>query len=236
MSLTEDFEIQVEATLEGKRIVWNHQVRVYDEKPRQFLSSYRQLVRWAQGRWFVTFRNTKRLFQALFRKELPLREGVSLLSFMYSPLSYFVVIYQFLGEIILRLMGPGTPPDVAPKAVEKLAQSGSLTTVIGLILFLYSFFFLFYMADWMDNGRRFSLKTLPMMLISFLTNMVLSTVAQIVGVFRYKQQNQWVKTEHFIRKEDADEAIISEETSGPIARHRDKKAAIRKAAADTSES
>ena len=33
MSLTEDFEIQVEATLEGRRILWNHTTRVYDEKP-----------------------------------------------------------------------------------------------------------------------------------------------------------------------------------------------------------
>ena len=52
-SLTEDIEIQVEATLDGRRILWNHNTRVYDEKPTSFRASVRQKTRWAQGHWFV---------------------------------------------------------------------------------------------------------------------------------------------------------------------------------------
>jgi cellulose synthase/poly-beta-1,6-N-acetylglucosamine synthase-like glycosyltransferase len=58
MSLTEDFELQVEATCEGKRILWNNNVRIYDEKPTRWRASLRQRIRWAQGHWFVCFKNT----------------------------------------------------------------------------------------------------------------------------------------------------------------------------------
>lgn len=67
MSLTEDFELQIEATCDGKRILWNNNVRIYDEKPTRFYASFRQRTRWAQGHWFVAFKNTGRLFRALFR-------------------------------------------------------------------------------------------------------------------------------------------------------------------------
>ena len=50
MSLTEDFELQIEATCDGKRILWNNNVRIYDEKPTRFCASFRQRTRWAQVR------------------------------------------------------------------------------------------------------------------------------------------------------------------------------------------
>lgn len=72
MSLTEDFELQIESTCEGKRILWNHNVRIYDEKPTAFRASFRQRTRWAQGHWFVAFKNTGKLFRALFQRKDPL--------------------------------------------------------------------------------------------------------------------------------------------------------------------
>ena len=54
MTLTEDYEMQVEAILEGRRILWNHFTRVYDEKPTRLTAAIRQRVRWGQGHWYVT--------------------------------------------------------------------------------------------------------------------------------------------------------------------------------------
>ncbi len=48
-SLTEDFEFQVKAMLDGVRTTWAHEAIVYDEKPRSFRVSCKQRIRWMQG-------------------------------------------------------------------------------------------------------------------------------------------------------------------------------------------
>ena len=40
------------------------------------------------------------------------------------------------------------------------------------------------------------LSTLPVMLVSFVANMVIAAISQIWGLFRYRHQHTWVKTEH----------------------------------------
>ncbi|NLB91097.1 MAG: glycosyltransferase family 2 protein [Clostridiales bacterium] len=214
LSLTEDFEIQVEATLEKKRILWNQQVRVYDEKPRQIKASYKQLVRWAQGRWFVTFNNTGKLFRAVKNREISFREGLSVFTFMYTPISYFVAIFQVLAQIILNITAPAIVKETVPIAkriVETGQQGGWLMTIVAAIVFVYSYFFLFYIADYLDNGMKPSWRTFPYMIGSFLTNMVLATLAQVEGIFKYKDQNNWVKTEHFITTDAEGETHIGYE-------------------------
>ena len=78
MSLTEDTELQFTATLEGKRVLWNNHVRVYDEKPTKWRASLRQRIRWAQGHWFVAFRNTGRSLKAVFTGKISVWEFVSM--------------------------------------------------------------------------------------------------------------------------------------------------------------
>lgn len=92
MSLTEDFELQIEATCDGKRILWNNNVRIYDEKPTRFYASFRQRTRWAQGHWFVAFKNTGRLFRALFQRRIRLGEFISTFFYMYSLTPYVMFI------------------------------------------------------------------------------------------------------------------------------------------------
>lgn len=100
MSLTEDFELQIEATCDGKRILWNNNVRIYDEKPTRFYASFRQRTRWAQGHWFVAFKNTGRLFRALFPEAHP-AGGIYLHVFLY------VQPYPLCGAD--GAAGPGAP-------------------------------------------------------------------------------------------------------------------------------
>ena len=49
-----------------------------------------------------------------------------------------------------------------------------------------------------------------MMLFSFITNTILSTGAQIEGIIKYKQQDQWVKTDHCISKSSSEQVALKE--------------------------
>ena len=188
MSLTEDFEIQVEATLEGRRILWNHVTRVYDEKPTSMRASIRQKIRWGQGHWFVALHNTRKLFSSLFTGRIGVGEFLSLLTYMYSLSAYVVILIQAAAVLGLWLIDPGKP-------LVDFSLTGMLT---GAAVFSYSYLFLFYLADWMDNRIPFSLKTIPVMVGGFVANTIVGAFNQIVGLLRCRNQQHWVKTEHAI--------------------------------------
>lgn len=66
VSLTEDLEIQTIATIKNKRIEYNGNVRIYDEKPTKLKASFIQRTRWAQGHWWLFFKYVPILFLQLF--------------------------------------------------------------------------------------------------------------------------------------------------------------------------
>ena len=192
MSLTEDIEIQVEATNEGRRILWNHGVRVYDEKPTSLKASTVQKIRWAQGHWFVALRNTPETFRALKEKRISVKEFVSVMLYMYSLSTYLVTLVQLVLMALLLLL-PG---------FTYAAQAASPTASIGgVLLFAYSYFALFYIADWVDNRLPFKWSTVPLMLVSFVASMIVGVISQLVGLARYKNQHTWAKTEHKLHGE-----------------------------------
>ena len=195
MSLTEDFEIQVEATLEGRRILWNHFTRVYDEKPTSLIASIRQKIRWGQGHWYVALHNTGKLFRALSAGRIGFGEFLSLLTYMYSIAAYVVVGVQLLASLGLCLVVPGRP-------FFDFSLSGLL---VGGITFGYTYFFLFYLADWMDNRIRFDIRTIPDMIGGFFANLVVGVFNEVVGLIRCGDQQHWVKTDHAIGAENAGE-------------------------------
>ena len=65
-SLTEDLEIETIATIRNKRIAYNGNVRVYDEKPTKVRAAFVQRTRWAQGHWYLFFKYTPILLIQLF--------------------------------------------------------------------------------------------------------------------------------------------------------------------------
>ena len=188
MSLTEDFEIQVEATLEGRRILWNHVARVYDEKPTTLRASIRQKIRWGQGHWFVALRNTGKLFRSFFSGKIRVGEFLSLLTYMYSVSTIVLSLIQAAATVALWAMDTSKP----------LLDFSVGGVALGAALFAYSYFFLFYLADWMDNHIAFSLKTIPVMIGGFFANLIVSVFNQIGGLIRYRDQQHWVKTDHAI--------------------------------------
>lgn len=196
MSLTEDFELQIEATCEGRRIVWNNNVRIYDEKPTRFRASFRQRIRWAQGHWFVAFKNTPKLIRAFLKGKIKPLEFFSTFLYMYSLTPFvFLVIQQALGAVveIFKLAG------LVEKAAASITLASWLTLNLpGIAIFFYMFVFLFYVAEAMDNHIKPSLKVLLPMLWSISINTVVAGWAQVVGLWKHRHQNQWVKTEHRI--------------------------------------
>jgi cellulose synthase/poly-beta-1,6-N-acetylglucosamine synthase-like glycosyltransferase len=196
MSLTEDFELQIEATCDGKRILWNHNVRIYDEKPTRFKASLRQRIRWAKGHWFVAFKNTPRLFRALKAGRVSFKEFVSTFLYMYSLTPYVVLVLQLLLGLAINIFEwTGLLSQVA--AAASLA-SWLLVNLPSILLFFYSFILLFYVGDRMDNGNRFNLRFFIPMCVSVLLNTLLAGLAQIIGLLKHKKQDSWDKTEHCI--------------------------------------
>ena len=199
MSLTEDFEIQVEATLAGRRILWNHVARVYDEKPTSMKASIRQKIRWGQGHWFVALHNTGRLFRALGTGQIGFGEFLSLLTYMYSISAYVLVLLQAVLSLCMWLAGGITP-------TLNLTWQSLLS---GAAMFSYCYLVLFYLSDWLDNGIAFSLKTIPVMVGGFFANLIVGMFNQVVGLLRCGDQQHWVKTDHGIsaRKLQAPSAV-----------------------------
>jgi cellulose synthase/poly-beta-1,6-N-acetylglucosamine synthase-like glycosyltransferase len=188
MSLTEDFEIQVEATLEGRRILWNHNTRVYDEKPTKLRAAIRQRMRWGQGQWYVTFRNTGKVFRSLFKGQITFGEFLSLLTYMYSVAALPLSIIQGIATVAVWLINPVKP-------LIDLSVSGVLA---GVGVLAYSYFFLFYLADWMDNHIAFSIRTIPLMIGGFVANAIVGAFMQVGGLIKFRDQQHWVKTDHAI--------------------------------------
>lgn len=201
-SLTEDIEIQVEATLDGRRILWNHNTRVYDEKPTTFRASVRQKIRWGQGHWFVALRNTGKLFSALFHKRISVGEFISVFLYMYSLSAYVVTLLMLILSAALLL----------PCFHQTGAATQWWSQLIGAMIFMYSYFGLFYLSDWVDNGIPFRVSTLPVMLVSCVVNMAVSAISQVVGLCRCRNQQHWVKTEHKIdRANEQRDSMIEDE-------------------------
>ena len=196
MSLTEDFELQVEATCEGKRILWNNNVRIYDEKPTRWRASLRQRIRWAQGHWFVCFKNTRRIFRALRARKIGFGEFMSTFLYVYSLTPFIVILIQTVLSLVLQTFTwTGLLPPVG----------GSITfwdwvkvNLPSFIMFIYSFILLFYLADWLDNRVRFNPLSLLKNILSLGLNTLIVAIAQIWGLFRFRHQKVWVKTSHQI--------------------------------------
>ncbi|MDR0898459.1 MAG: glycosyltransferase family 2 protein [Oscillospiraceae bacterium] len=209
-SLTEDFEMQVDVTLHGGHILWNHDARIYDEKPTNLLAAFRQNLRWSQGRWFVALRNTPKLLKEWIRHRLPFREMLSLLAYMYAMAAPVFLLFM-LAVGAIKLVQPllfGKAMAIAVTAAQVAADAGQppidqlvaqFAPLPSLLMFLYSFVLLYWWAERVDNKRRLRLRELPFVLVSYFINLINVSVAQVIGLLKYKQQNKWDKTRHKIR-------------------------------------
>jgi len=106
-SLTEDLEFQVKALLNGFRVTWAHEAKVFDEKPLTMKQSMQQRQRWMQGHCTVASRYLpKLLWQGIRQRDLALLDAA-----IYCCNPYFVMLCGFalLYEVFQRLPVLHTP-------------------------------------------------------------------------------------------------------------------------------
>ena len=216
MSLTEDFELQIEATCEGRKVLWNNQVRVYDEKPTRLRACVRQRTRWAQGHWYVAFKNTPRMFRALVQGKISFWEFLSTLFSMYNLIPFvFLVIEMLLGLVVQVFKWTGL---VAPEVSVISLGSFYSFNAPAILLFLYSLVFLYYVGDWMDNRRYPHITEIPCLVLSVLINTFISGFTHVLGLLKFRQQSNWVKTDHSIKRSSSIAAqLLAEEESDKTA-------------------
>ena len=136
----------------------------------------------------MTFHETGNLFRAFFGRKISVWEFMSVLTHMYNGSVYALLLLQSICSLLLCLIDP----------TKELFHFSPEGLVYSLAVFTYSFFFLFYYADWVDNGIRFSIRSLPVTIAAYVINIFIGFISQIYGLIHCRDQQHWAKTEHGI--------------------------------------
>lgn len=193
-SYTEDFELQVELSNQGKKSTWNHFAKVYDEKPNSFLASHRQRTRWAQGHWFVAITTTFRQIRQIVKSKnvVNFMNRVETLFYSYSmirPVIYCLILILSCIDKRLFLYLPN---------LFSLALYWGGIEILNFIVIPF-----IYITE--EGNRYFSKQKNILMkillyfrlIIGFIWNSLTYLLAQLLGfVTWYFPQNKWRKTVH----------------------------------------
>ncbi|MGF1919538.1 glycosyltransferase family 2 protein [Enterococcus faecalis] len=193
-SYTEDFELQVELSIEGKHSGWNHFAIVYDEKPNSLTASHHQRTRWAQGHWFVAFSTTKRQLISIIQSKslLELLNKFETLIYSYSMIRpVAILIILMLGTVDVRVLQ--FFPNLFSFAMFWLFMEFLNYLVIPFVFLVQEA--KIYFDD--ENSLYKKCLFLIRLVLAFVYNALTYMVAQVIGFFTwYKPQNKWNKTEH----------------------------------------
>ncbi len=185
-SLTEDLEIQTIATLKGKRIVFNGNVRIYDEKPTGLRQSIVQRTRWAQGHWFIAFKYVGRLFISLFNpKQIKnIFRKIDNIIYLLGMLNYINIIIMFGLDAYFKI--------VNINVINPITTS----IMLGVSCYLYFQLFIASIYDGTPKEKKYAL-------IEFIPNVIAFTFygwtyiyCAIIGLFKCHNQTVWKKTVH----------------------------------------
>ena len=205
-SLTEDLEIQTVATIKGKTIAYNHNARIYDEKPTSLRASIIQKTRWEQGYWYCFFKYGWRLllgifnpkqFKNIFRR---IDNLIQLSSCYFYTSSLILLVFNF----VLMCCGISFTHS-------KLINIISIVASILLIV-------LVPISSLYDGTKEEKKKTLLMFVPNYFCFMISNAVyiyASIVGLFKCGNQKVWRKTVHKVtsRQTDNEGPVMAETKS-----------------------
>ena len=192
-SLTEDMEMQLLFTRNGERILWNHYAKVYDEKPTNAATAFKQRTRWSQGHWYVSLRNAGPLIRAFLRRRIPLKELVSSFFYMFSmPLSVQIPLLALMAAAAIAIQ------QFQPLTLLGLNDWNLVRDGLLFLSFLYTLFGLFFVADAIDNQEKPRVSSALMVLASYIALYPLTLASQVLGFFRHRNQRVWAKTDHAI--------------------------------------
>ncbi|MCQ6276856.1 glycosyltransferase family 2 protein [Bacillus sp. V3B] len=191
-SLTEDIELEMEIVRDNGRVLWNHFVRVYDEKPDNFKISLKQRTRWSQGHWFVAFTNFKPMMKKLLTEKgkIKIIDQLIYLFGMARAVQMTIIIFGLLVSLgYAAFSANATIPAVGEQAVTWLFGTSFFT----LLLFTYQFIVCMYYAVKMDTKQKFKFFRITYSIFFYAYTFI---YAQVVGLLKWRQQHTWVKTEH----------------------------------------
>ncbi|GMC02828.1 hypothetical protein K5E_21310 [Enterococcus thailandicus] len=195
-SYTEDFEIQVELSIQGKKSTWNHFAKVYDEKPNEFKASHVQRTRWSQGHWLIAFTKLSQQVAGLFKS----KDVTSLLSrietIVYSFSMLRAVWLFFLVVLIL----------IDSRFIKDFPYFFS--TMWFWLFFEICNYIIIPIVYILQEGRCYFnsykglnfIKEFALLWIGYFYSTTMYYFAQIQGFFTwFFPQNVWKKTEHSSR-------------------------------------
>lgn len=193
-SYTEDFELQVELSIENRRSGWNHFAKVYDEKPNSLIVSHHQRTRWAQGHWYVAISTTPKQIISIFKSKSMMEclSRIETLFYSYSMLRPIV----FLGILFLSLIDSRLfmyLPNLFSLLLFWVMMELLNFVIIPVVYFSQEAKDYFAMQSGIVKKLVFCLR----LIVTFIWNSLTYMVAQVVGFFTwFFPQNKWRKTEH----------------------------------------
>ena len=185
-SLVEDLEFETIATLKGEKIAYNHNVRIYDEKPTSLVASAVQKTRWCQGHWYIFFKYSWRLIFSM----LNLRE----IKLLPKRLDNLIHVWSLL------FMGIAMAVSMLPIVAFAFGVKMDFSEITHLsTLLFYGTLLLFPISSIMDGTPR----ERRMAIIDFIPNMIANLIAIFVyfyanirGLLGCRNQTVWKKTAH----------------------------------------
>lgn len=192
-SLTEDLELEMEIVKDNGRVLWNHFVRVYDEKPENFKVSIKQRTRWSQGHWYVAFTNFKPMMKKLFTEKgkLKIIDQLIYLFGMARAVQMTIVVIGIITAVAYGLASQNY--ELLSTAGERLVFLVFGASVISLVLFTYQLLICMYYAIKVDTKHKFKFIRMSLSVFYYAYTFI---YAQMMGLIKWKQQHTWVKTEH----------------------------------------
>lgn len=195
-SLTEDLEIQVMATIRNKNIVFNKNVRVYDEKPTKLKASMVQRTRWAQGHWYLFFKYFPRLFIQLFNPKTiknffkKIDVMVYLSSRLFVMISVISILFSLGMQIYIWCNGYWTYV-LLPLELMWLFWVNIGLFVLSVLAVPLSVFW-----DGKPHERKRVLLTFIPNLLSLYLISIIDMIVGFPGLFKCHNQKVWKKTAH----------------------------------------
>lgn len=188
-SLTEDLEIQTKATIRNKRIAYNKNVRIYDEKPTRVKQSLVQRTRWAQGHWYLSFKYLPILFFQLFNLKTIKATFRKLDMIIYLSSRFFILCATLFVPLNVYVSIVGTTQYI-PLWISYL---NTCSVILSFLLIPLS-----SLKDGRSDEKKHIIRDfIPNMISIYLVSLI-DIVAGFIGLFKCGNQKVWAKTAHKI--------------------------------------
>lgn len=194
-SYTEDFELQIELSMNGKKSIWNHFAVIYDEKPVTLRASHRQRTRWAQGHWYIALSTTFKQVISIFNLTQIKSVFTKFESLVYSYSMLRPVVWLFLALTAIFI-------DLPENFKLKLFSFMLIWLLFGLYEYIVlPISMLRYESKYLFKDDELTvldkIKRALMLYIGIFYSGITYMIPQIIGFFTwFLPQNNWEKTEH----------------------------------------